>query len=148
MLVFSYAVELDAAESQAEGYTQLVKEAAAAYRARAKCNTSLAFFSAANKDLRRAEALEAKLPAPVTSADGVERSGSLKGQVTVQNEWAEEVTIVVAGISYTLPAGKSKTIATPTGSFPYEMIAGPHRLGGTIESGKSYRVKPPPSQTR
>jgi hypothetical protein len=67
--------------------------------------------------------------------------------VTDQNERAEPVTLVIAGISYTLPPGKSKTLSTPDGSFAYEMVAGPHRIAGTIEAGKTYRVRPPPSQS-
>ena len=65
------------------------------------------------------------------------------GQVIVRNDWNEPVTLVISGVTYTLPAGESRTLAAPPGSSPYEMVAGPHRLKGTIEAGRSYQIKPP-----
>jgi hypothetical protein len=132
MLVFSYAVELDATDAKAEGYEALVKEAAKAYRQRAACAEARADRVAARRDIKRAEALEAK----VKSADS-------KDSVTVRNEWNEAVTLVIAGATYTVPAGESKTLPAPSRSFSYEMSVGPHRVSGTIESGRTYRIKSP-----
>jgi hypothetical protein len=133
MLVFSYAVELDAVDAKSDGYEALVKEAAKAYRMRAACAEARADKVAAARDIKRADALEAKVKRPDD-----------KGTVTVRNEWAEPVTLVIAGVSYTVPPGESKTLPTPAGSFPYEMTAGSHKVTGTIEAGKTYRIKPPP----
>lgn len=136
MLVFSYAVELDIADAKADGYEPLVKEAAKAYRLRAACAEARADKVAAGRDLKRAEALEAKVKRPEN-----------KDTVTVKNEWSEPVTLVIAGASYTVPAGESKTLVTPAGSFPYEMTAGSHKVTGTIEAGKTYRIKAPAPTT-
>jgi hypothetical protein len=146
MLVFSYAVELDAADSQADSYAELVKEAARAYRARAACYKAKGQAVAMQRDLKRAETLEAKVKKPGDQESPAAKAGTLPGRVTVQNEWADPVTIVIAGVTYTLPPGKAKMLATPAGSFPFEMVAGPHRVTGTIDAGKTYRVKPPPEQ--
>jgi hypothetical protein len=141
MLVFSYAVELDATDQKADGYEDLVKEASRAYRARAACSQARGNKVAAGRDLKRAETLEAKVKRP-DNKDAV--AGGSPGSVTVRNEWAEPVTLTIAGISYTVPPGEAKTLPTPTGSFPYEMMAGSHRITGTIDAGKTYRIKPPP----
>jgi hypothetical protein len=145
MLVFSYAVELDAADPQADSYAELVKEAVRAYRSRAACFKARGQAIAMQRDLKRADKLEATLKKASDPGPQVANSATLPGRVTVQNEWADPVTIVIAGVSYSLPPGKAKTLATPAGSFSYEMVAGPHRLSGTIDSGKTYRVKPPPA---
>jgi hypothetical protein len=143
MLVFSYAVELDATNAQADGYADLLNEAIRAYRARAKCQTSRLQLAAAEKDLKRAETLEAKLKK--TSEEAREGTSAIgANQVVIQNDWAEVVTITIAGVSYEVPPGKAKTLPARESTFTYEMIAGPHRVSGTIEAGKSYRVKPPP----
>jgi hypothetical protein len=140
MLVFSYAVELDAADSKADTYDDLLREAARAYRLRAACANSRGDAIAAERDLKRASTLEAKLKTP----DGRDlASGSSGSRVTIINDWAEPVTVVIGGVNYTLPAGESKSLASPPGSFPYELLAGTHRVKGTIEAGRSYRVKPP-----
>jgi hypothetical protein len=132
MLVFSYAVELDATDAKAEGYEALVKEAAKAYRSRAACAEARADRTSARRDIKRAETLEAKVKSPDS-----------KDSVTVRNEWTEPVTLVIAGATYTVPAGESKTMPAPSGSFSYEMSAGTHRVSGTIEAGKTYRIKSP-----
>jgi hypothetical protein len=139
MLVFSYAVELDTVEPSAEGYDSLVRDAIKAYRTRAACFETKGDTASARRDAKRAETLEAKLKRP-------ESGGSVAGAawtVQVRNEWAEPVTLIIAGVSYTLPPGELKTLPTPTASANYEMIAGPHRITGTIDAGKTYRVKPP-----
>jgi hypothetical protein len=141
MLVFSYAVELDASDPAAESYESLVREAIKAYRLREACFEAKGDVASARRDGKRVEALETKLKRP-------EALGSVAGAawtVQVRNEWAEPVTLIIAGVSYTLPPGEQKTLPTPTASAPYEMIAGPHRITGTIDAGKSYRVKPPPA---
>jgi tetratricopeptide (TPR) repeat protein len=145
MLVFSYAVELDAADAQADSYGELVGEAIKAYRLRATCHQSIGDLTGAARDLKRADTLEAKLKKSDDSAKPVATAAALPGKITIANEWADPVTLVISGISYTVPPGASKTLATPAGSFPYQMSAGPHRITGTIEAGRTYRVKPPPS---
>jgi tetratricopeptide (TPR) repeat protein len=144
MLVFSFAVELDATDAQAEAYDGLVKEAIRAYRSRAACSVAMGNSDAARRDLKRADKLAAKLKKP-EAANGAE-TPNLPGQVTIRNEWPDPVTVVIAGVSYSVPAGGEKTMPTPSGSFPYEMVAGPHRLSGTIEAGRTYSVKPPPGR--
>jgi hypothetical protein len=141
MLVFSYAVELDAVDPQSDGYDALLREAIKSYRSRATCSARLGNSTAASRDLKRAGALTAKLKKP--------DSGSVEGptatsQVTIRNEWPDAVTLVIAGRSYSVPAGGEKTLPSPSGTFSYEMVAGPHRVTGTIDAGKTYSVKPPP----
>jgi hypothetical protein len=143
MLVFSYAVELDAADPQASSYEDLVREAVKAYRARALCFISRGDGIAGRRDQKRADTLEAKVKKADEPNRSAATSSGLPGRVTVSNDWADPVTLVIAGVSYTLAPGGAKTLPTPTGTFAYEMVAGPHRLTGTIEAGKTYRVKPP-----
>jgi hypothetical protein len=143
MLVFSYAVELDAADANAETYAELVREAVTAYRSRAACYNTTGDTAAAGRDRKRADVLEAKLKKPGDDKQASPDASRLPGKVVIANDWADPVTVVIAGISYTLPAGGTKTLPSPTGSFPYEMLAGAHKVTGMIEAGKTYRVKPP-----
>ncbi len=136
MLVFSYAVELDVVDAKSDGYESLVKEAAQAYRLRAACAEARADKVAAGRDVKRAEALEAKIKKPDD-----------KSIVTVRNEWAEAVTLVIAGVTYTVPPGETKTLPAPSPSFPYEMTAGSYKVSGTIQAGQTYRIKTPPPVT-
>jgi hypothetical protein len=142
MLVFSYAVELDAVDAQSEGYEALVREATKAYRSRAACSTRLGNSTASVRDLKRADALSAKLKKP--DAAKLTESTAWASQVTIRNEWPDSVTLIIAGKSYNVPAGVEKTLPSPSGTFSYEMVAGPHRVTGTIDAGKTYSVKPPP----
>jgi hypothetical protein len=135
MLVFSYAVELDAADPKSDNYEALVREATKAYRTRAACARAKGDGVAAARDLKRADALDATVQKPASPGDG--------NRVVVRNEWGEPVTLVIGGVTYTLPPGEERTLATPAGSVPYEMLAGPHRVTGTLDAGRTYRVKPP-----
>ena len=147
MLVFSYAVELDAADPKADGYKDLLREAIQAYRTRAACLQAKGNAAAAQRDLKRAEKLEAKgknadqLEAKSKKAD--QKEGPT-GQVTVRNDWGRPLTLFLAGASYPLQAGEMRTLPTPAGSFSYEMQAGPYRVQGTMESGRSYSLASPP----
>jgi hypothetical protein len=142
MLVFSYAVELDAVDPQSDGYDALLREAIRAYRSRAACSTRLGNSTAASRDLKRAGALTAKLKK--SDSGSVVEGPTATSQVTIRNEWPDAVTLVIAGRSYSVPAGGEKTLPSPSGTFSYEMVAGPHRVTGTIDAGKTYSVKPPP----
>ncbi|SRR5579871_880204 len=132
MLVFSYAVELDAADPKADGYETLLREAVQAYRARAGCHRARADIVAESRDLKRAAALDAKLA-----------NGGSAGRVTVRNDWELPVTLVIAGATHTLSPGETRSLPAPPGSSSFEMQAGPHRITGTVEAGKSYRINPP-----
>jgi hypothetical protein len=146
MLVFSYAVELDVLDGKAEGSADVLQAAAKAYRKRAACLQAKGDAKGAERDVQRAEKLEAKLK----EADGKDKAVEAKaaGQVTVHNGWGESVTLVIVGVSYTLQVGETKTLATPVGSFAYEMQAGPHRIKGTITAGQAYNIAAPPSPSR
>jgi hypothetical protein len=145
MLVFSYAVELDAVEPSADGYEALVRDAARAYRLRAACSEVKGNATAANRDVKRADVLTAKLKRPESATAA---NAPAAGRVEVRNDWPEPVTLVIAGVSYTLPPGESKALPAPAASVPYEMIAGQYRVTGTIDAGKSYRVRPPSASTK
>jgi hypothetical protein len=136
MLVFSYAIEIDAADPKADGYNDLLREAAGAYRKRAACSRARGEAEAAARDQRRAEEFEAKVKAAVVPA-------RLTGRVTLINNWNASVTLVLADVSYTLQPGETKEVATPPGAFSYEIQTGPHRVTGTMEAGQRYTVGPP-----
>ena len=148
MLVFSYAIELDAADPKADDYPGLLREAILAYRARAACLQAKGDSAAALRDVKRAEKLEAKgkkadekdKPAGQVTV----RKDKPAGQVTVRNDWGQPLTLFIAGASYPLQAGETRTLPTPVGSFPYEMQAGPYRIKETMESGRSYSLASPP----
>ena len=55
------------------------------------------------------------------------------------------LTVVVAGVPYTLAAGETRTVPSPAASFPYEMRTGPYVVRGVFEAGRSYSlgVHPP-----
>ena len=137
MLVFSYAVELDAADAKADAYSDLVGAAAKAYRTRAACFQARGDEEAAQRDAKRAEKLEAKVKKAKTPA--------LTGRMTLRNDWTEPFTVVIAGASYTLQVGETKTVPSPLGAFSYEMEAGPLRTTGTLSEGRSYSFATSPS---
>jgi hypothetical protein len=138
MLVFSYAIEVDALDgSTSADFTRLAKEAVAAYRKRADLLQAKGDADAAARDLKRAEKLEAKLKPP-DKADAAD--ATRPKDVTVRNDWKEALTVVVNGAAYTLQVGESKSIPSPAASFPYELQVGPNRSRGTMEAGRSYRI--------
>jgi hypothetical protein len=144
MIVFSYAVELDIADPKADGYDDLVRDAARAYRIRAACLQAKGDEEAAGRDLKRADKLEAK----AKKGQAAEApTAPPSGQVTLRNDWTDTLTIIIGGASYTLRVGETKTIPTPAGSFPYEMQAGQSSVRGTLNSGRTYSlgVHPPSS---
>ena len=139
MLVFSYAVELDAADPKADGYGDLLQEAIKAYRSRAACLQAKGDSDAAQRDLKRAEKLEAK----GKKAGEKDAPPAPTARLTVRNDWGQPLTLFIAGASYTLKAGETKTLTTPAGTVSYEMQAGPYRVGGTMEAGRSYSLASP-----
>jgi hypothetical protein len=144
MIVFSYAVELDIADPKAEGYDDLLRDAARAYRTRAACLQAKGDEEAAGRDLKRADKLEAKAKKGGT---GEAAAAPPTGQVTLRNDWTNRLTIIIGGVSYTLQVGETKTIPTPAGSFSYEMQGGGYSVQGTLNSGNTYSlgVRPPSS---
>jgi tetratricopeptide (TPR) repeat protein len=145
MLVFSYAVELDLTDAKTAEMDDFLREAAASYRKRAACLRTLgALEPAAQRDIRRAEALEAKIkkvaqPSKVTAAGPPE----LLGRVTIHNGWTEPVTVVIAGVAHPFKVEETRTLAVPEGSSPCEIQSGSHRVKGTLESGGRYNIQPP-----
>jgi hypothetical protein len=145
LLVFSYAVELDLVDAKAADLDDFLREAASSYRKRAACLRTLgAMETAAQRDIRRAEALEARIkkannPGKVTPAGPPE----LLGRVTIHNAWSEPVTIVIAGVAHSFNGEETRTVAVPEGSSPYEIQAGQHRVKGTLEAGGRYNIKAP-----
>jgi hypothetical protein len=148
MVVFSYAVELDIADPKADGYDDLVRNASKAYRTRAACLEAKGDKDAAGRDQRRAEKLEAKAKSAADKAQAADAPpATTASHVTLRNDWTDTLSIVIGGVSYTLRVGETRTVPSPTGSFPYEIQAGGNRAQGTLESGRSYSlaVHPPAS---
>src|SRR5947209_19035773 len=87
MIVFSYAVELDAAGPKADGYDDLLREAAKAYRTRAACLRAKGDAEASARDVKRADKLEAK----AKKADGKDKAADAPAgppaRVTLRNDW-------------------------------------------------------------
>src|ERR1700736_6625680 len=141
MIVFSYAVGLDIADPKADGYDDLLREAAGAYRARSACLDAKGDAEAARRDARRAEKLEAKAK---KAGDGDKAAQApavpLTSRVTLRNDWTDTLTVIVGGVSYTLRVGETKTIPSPAGTFPYAMQAGAATIKGTLDSGPSYSL--------
>ena len=141
MIVFSYAVELDAADPKSEAYPDLVRDAARAYRTRAACLQAKGDTEAAGRDLRRAERLEAKAKrAPDNARTAEAPAAPSAGRVTLRNDWTDALTVIIAGASYTLRVGEMKTVPAPAGTFLYEMEAGPYHVQGKLESGGTYSL--------
>ncbi len=145
MIVFSYAVELDLADPKADGYADLLRDAAKAYRTRAACLEAKGDPEGAGRDRRRADKLDAKAKRAGEGDKRAEAPARPPGQVTLRNDWTDPLTVIIGGVSYTLQVGETKTLPAPAGTFPYEMLAGPARVQGTLESGKTYSlgVRPP-----
>jgi hypothetical protein len=53
------------------------------------------------------------------------------------------VTLLVGGVAYYLGEGEQKAVPVPAGSVECEMLAGPHRLAGTLQAGKAYTIRIP-----
>jgi hypothetical protein len=141
MIVFSYAVELDAADPKADGYNDLLREAAKAYRTRAACLQAKGDAEAAGRDVKRAEKLEAKAQQKADARDkAADATAGLPSRVTLRNDWTDPLTVVIGGVSYTLQVGETKTLPAPAGSFAYEMQAGSYRVQGTLDAGHTYSI--------
>jgi hypothetical protein len=145
MLVFSFAVEVDILDAKADSYNDVLQAAAKAYRQRAACWKAKGEAKAAERDVQRAEKLEAKRKTADEKSKAAVGEGKAASQVTVHNGWGEPVTLVIAGVPHVLQAGETKTLAAPSGSFSYEMQAGPHRSKGTIAAGQTYNIGAPSS---
>ena len=140
MIVFSYAVEIDAADPKTDGYADLLREAAKAYRTRAVCLNSKGDAEAAGRETKRAEKLEAKAKNIAEKDKTSSPAAKPSSQVTLRNDWTDPLVMVIAGVSYSLQVGETKTVPAPAGTFPYEMQAGAHRVQGTLESGRTYSL--------
>lgn len=145
MLVFSYAVELDAADPKADGYDDLLRAAIKAYRVRAACLRAKGDAGAALRDGKQAEKLEAKVRKPDEKGGTAAAAARPSPQVTVRNDWGQPLILFIAGVPYPFQAGETKTLPTPAGSFPIEMEAGPYRVKETMESGRSYSLTVSPA---
>ena len=144
MLVFSYAIELDAGDPKADGYNDLAQEASRAYRTRSACLRSMGDTAAAERDLKRADLLDAKVKKLAEKDKPPPPPAELPARVTVSNRWKEPITLVIAGASYTLQTGETKALPTPSGSFAYEMQAGTYRTKGTLNAGQTYNIETAP----
>ena len=144
MLVFSYAIELDADDPKGDGYNDLLREAARAYRTRSACLQARGETAAAERDLRRAGLLNAKIKKAVEKEKAQQARDDLPGKATVSNYLSEPVTLLISGITYTFRAGETKTMATPLGSFPYEMQLGTYKVTGNLNAGQAYNIGMPP----
>src|SRR4051812_18274884 len=102
MLVFSYAVELDILDGKAGADNNLLQAAAKAYRKRAACWQAKGETKAAERDVQRAEKLEAKLNKAEEKTKTAEGEARAPSQVTLHNGWGEPVTLVITGVSYVL----------------------------------------------
>jgi len=145
MLVFSYAVELDVVDTQSADAAGLCREAATAYRKRAACRQAAGNAEAAARDLKRAEALEARA-SKADKADKADRKADAPAapppsRVTVRNGWGAAVTVVIAGTPFVLQPGQTRSLPAPPGSSTCEVQAGPHRRQVVIEAGGTYNIR-------
>jgi len=141
MLVFSYAVELDALDGKDEAaYAALAAEAARAYKARAACLRAAGEADKARRDDERAEFLAAKAKKGDKDKTAAADPPAKSTEVQVRNDWKVPVTVVIGGASYTLQTGEQKKIPAPAASFAYELQVGANRAAGTMEAGKTYRI--------
>jgi hypothetical protein len=144
MLVFSYAVELDLIDDKGDR-DDFLREAAAAYRKRAACLRTLgALEPVAQRDIRRAVALEAKIKKPAVASKGTPAGPpEVLGRVTIHNGFNEPVTVIIAGVPHEFKVDETRTFAVPDGLSSYEIQSGPHRVKGTLEAGGRYNIKLP-----
>jgi hypothetical protein len=145
MLVFSYAIELDGGDTKGDGYNELLQEASRAYRARSACLQAMGEAAAAQRDLKRAELLDAKVKKAAEKDNTLQAPNELPARVTVSNFWKEPVTLVIAGVSYTLQPGETRALPTPPGSVAYEIQAGTSKAKGTLNAGQYYNIGTPPA---
>jgi hypothetical protein len=141
MLVFSYAVEVDARDGvDSPELGDLMAEAATAYKARAECLLAKGDSEAAARDNTHAEKLEtrAKKMAKTDKATGDLNPGA--NEIVLRNGWKEAITVVIEGKEYPLQVGDRKKIAAPAASFRYEVKSGSGSTSGTLEAGKAYRI--------
>jgi hypothetical protein len=141
MLVFSYAVEVDARGGTGDSELEdLLTEAAKAYRDRGACFLAKGDGEAERRDVRRAENLEARLKKDAR-ADKVAADGPVgANEILLRNGWKEAITVIVGGKEYSLQVGERKRIVAPAASFAYEVKGGSGSNTGTLEAGKAYRI--------
>src|SRR5258708_2028087 len=101
MIVFSYAVEIDAADPKTDGYTDMLREAAKAYRTRALCLNAKGDAVAAERDSKRAENLDSKAKKAAEKDKAPSLAAKASSQVTLRNDWTDPLIIVIGGASYT-----------------------------------------------
>ena len=137
-VVFSYVVEADLTDPKADGYNDLLRDAAKAYRKRAACLSAKGDKEVSARDLAHADALEAKAKKGQTAEAPAQ-------SVMLRNDWTDALTVVVGEARYTLKVGEWKAIPAPARSFAYQMQAGPYTVQGTFNAGRTYSlgVHPP-----
>jgi tetratricopeptide (TPR) repeat protein len=126
-------------------------EAADAFRARAKALQKLDKTAAADKDRKQAAKLDLdawKLTAG--KAKPAEGTGGGKlaawkpapvGRLLLSNQWTGPVTLRIDGTDYRLKANEEKTVEKLTGPFEYELVESGQSAKGTVEPGRTFRVR-------
>ncbi len=125
--------------------------AAETFRKRASVWQKLGKSAAADKDVKHAEELEMdawKLTAGKSKSAGevnIARLGAWKapppGRVLLTNQWTGPVTLRVDGKDYRLGAGEEKTLEREPGTVRYELLESGQGATGTVEPGRTFRVK-------
>src|SRR5581483_7344412 len=115
------------------------KEAAQAFRDRSACLLALNRTPEAEADLKRARQLEAdaRTVAQKRSPNGDGKNG----QIELSNEWRAPIIVVIDGTSYTLAVGETRQIGHAAGTFRYELPSTGQVATGTVEAGKTFRLR-------
>jgi sRNA-binding protein len=145
--VLTYAVELDVLEPlDAPDFGAVLTEAAEAYRARAVLQSKRQNEKAARADNARAEKLEAqaKKLATTTVAKKPKPAGGETSRFEVNNTWTSAVTVIVDGVSYSVPAGETRRITVPAGAFTYEVRDIQAPVTRQVKAGETYAIRVEP----
>jgi hypothetical protein len=141
-VVLFYAIELEILKSlESPDREKHLRETATAYRARSACLAVLGRQKAAQVDQKRTTGLEAEANELARKAPNSQEVSTR--QIQLVNTWTEAITVVIDGVTYRLEVNERKAIPAPGSLVPYAMQAGPHRLTGTVEAGRTYTIGPP-----
>lgn len=122
----------------AEDMNDAVKKLEAAVKKLETTEKSLSEFRSVNASALRQvqedmESLKARVrqledevktlrPPSSTSKLGPADSTIRTGRIRLTNDYLEEMSVVINGMSYRLPPGQSRTVSVPAGTFTYQVL--------------------------
>lgn len=140
MVVLYYGIEVEILMNlEAPDRADVMAEAAAACRARARVLTARGRSDAARADAERADKLEAD--AKKIMATVAKKPEGDTGRIEIINRWSNPVTVIIDGQTYIVPAGETRKVTHTAGSFTYEVRDVQIPVVRQVKAGETYTIR-------